>query len=620
MRTSNRNRGQIVRDRRPSCERLEERRLMSAYTLADLGALGVPGTAYELNDHGQIAGVAAGRAFRWEAGAVTDLGNLGGPVSRVTGMNNLGHVIGLSAPADGAPAVPFRWKDGVIADLGLGAGATVSAINDSGQIVGSTTAGRAFLWQDGVVTDLGELVAGGGASAVDINNAGQATGSAYTGEAGDLGIPFLAAFRWEDGVMTRVGGNYPNAINNLGQVAGSTPVYINTGYGAAFVSKSFFYDGTTTIHLPVPSLQNLATDVNDAGQVVGNMNGRAYLYEGGVVKDLNTLVAPGMPVIAGATAINNAGQIMASGSGRAFLLTPESAAPAGQEVQVWVGGTEIAGGAAVAFGETPTGVAVTRTFSVRNVGSQALTLAGPIALPAGFTLASDFSATSLAPGGVATFTVRLDATAAGGFGGDVSFGTNDADEGTFRVAVSGAVLPVRVIDDGAAGFGVSGRPPAVLSQGYQGDARRLYLPASRLLRTARLLPRVYSAATWTFAGVAPGTYRVSATWTAGPDRASNARYTVTSGTTPSTGVTVNQRGAPDDFTAHGVPWENLGTFTAAGGTLSVRLTNQVNGRVIADAARLERVDSPAAAASAPVPVESRQRPLSRQGVYETLVG
>jgi probable HAF family extracellular repeat protein len=76
-------------------------------------------------------------------------------------------------------------------DLGTLPGDAVSealGINDKGQVVGmSCTAGfavcRAFLWQDGVMTDLNTLVAGGShlllVFANDINSSGKIAGGAF---------------------------------------------------------------------------------------------------------------------------------------------------------------------------------------------------------------------------------------------------------------------------------------------------------------------------------------------------------------------------------------------------------------------------------------------------------
>jgi probable HAF family extracellular repeat protein len=588
---------------RPSLERLEDRRLLTGYVVTDLGI-----APARLNDAGQVAGVAGGHAAVWRGGVVSDLGTLGGTTSAARGINNLGDVVGISA-VDATRSTAFLWRDGVMTDLGLGDGAAAAAVDNAGRVA-ANAGGRALLWRDGVTTDLGSL-GPGGAEAADVNDGGQVTGASWAGGYdGALGLPSVHAFLWKDGAMADLGtpaftmSSYPRAINNAGQVVGSSTYYVNTGYGAAVVSRSFFYDGRTMTVLPVPGLQSWASDINDAGQIVGYAGGRAYVFQDGVYTDLNTLVAPGQPVLTAAVSINNAGQIVASNmAGRALLLTPV-AALRGPEVEVWAGATEVRGGGAVDFGDTTLGASVSRTITVRNTGDSPLELSGPDALPAGFSLASGPSATTLAPGATATFSVRLDAASAGTFTGAVAINTNDADERTFDFAVSGTVDSARVIDDGDRGFSTTGvRPALIAGQGYRGDARRLFAPSGRLTTARRFLSPYLSTATWTFADVAPGTYRVSATWTAGPDRAV-APFSLFGNGAPLATVTLDQRNAPSDFSAHGAGWDDLGTFAVAGGTLSVRLSNRTFGRVIADAIRIERVGGAAGAARAPVPPPS----------------
>jgi probable HAF family extracellular repeat protein len=589
---------------RSSLERLEDRRLLTTYSVTDLGV-----TPVDLNDSAQIVGVANGRAALWQAGAVTDLGTLGGPASAAGGINNVGTVVGSAAADATSPATAFRWRDGVMTNLGLGNDSSAVAVNDAGQIA-ANAGGRALLWDEGATTDLGSL-GPGGAEAADVNRAGQVTGASWAGGYdGAIGLPSVHAFVWQAGVMTDLGtpaftmSSYPRAINNAGQVVGSSTYYVNTGYGAAVVSRSFFYDGQSMQVLPVPGLQSWASDINDAGQIVGFAGGHAFVFQDGVYTDLNTVVTPGQPVLTAAVAINNAGQIVASNiAGRAVLLTP--VAPArGPEVEAWVGATEITDGSgSVKFGDATVGDAVSRTLVVRNVGDVPLELAGPVTLPAGFMLASGFSATTVAPGATATFVVRLDTSATGSFGGVVSFGTNDADEGTFDFTVSGTVDSGRVIDDGAPGFATTGIRPTVLAgQGYQGDVRRLFAPDARLTSARRFMAPFNSTATWTFGNVAAGTYRVSATWTAGPDRTAAAPFVVSNNAALLTALVVNQRQAPRAFTARGVAWDDLGTFTVTAGTVTVRTTNRTLGRVIADAVRIERVAGAAAMSPAAPPV------------------
>jgi len=89
-----------------------------------------------------------------------------------------------------------------------------------------------------------------------------------------------------------------------------------------------------------------------------------------------------------------------------------------------------------------------------------------------------------------------------------------------------------------------------------------------------------------------GQYEVSATWMAHPLAATDAPLTVTGGAGGPDTVTVNQEQAPDDFTDDGVGWERLGVYTVdAGGTLTVRLTNDADEYVIADAVRIQPVSS-----------------------------
>src|SRR5262249_21389125 len=73
----------------------------------------------------------------------------------------------------------FLWENGVTTDLGMLAGVTsrASAINDAGQIVGQFLPEwygtyHTFLWMDGAMTDLGESGA-----ANDINQSGQIAGA-----------------------------------------------------------------------------------------------------------------------------------------------------------------------------------------------------------------------------------------------------------------------------------------------------------------------------------------------------------------------------------------------------------------------------------------------------------
>ncbi|MCA9110530.1 MAG: hypothetical protein KDA52_11305, partial [Planctomycetaceae bacterium] len=96
-------------------------------------------------------------------------------------------------------------------------------------------------------------------------------------------------------------------------------------------------------------------------------------------------------------------------------------------------------------------------------------------------------------------------------------------------------------------------------------------------------------ATWTFTDLTPGLYRVSATWTAFTNRATDAPYTIFDGAAPLATVDINQQLTPDDFTSFGTSWEDLATVMITSNTLTVQLTDDANDFVIADAVRIERV-------------------------------
>src|SRR5262245_36870048 len=119
---------------------------------------------------------------------VTNLGTLGGPSSTPTAINDVGQVVGSSETSDGATHA-FLWQNGALTDLGTLAGAGFSSyatgINNLGQVVGySTTVGdpnyRAFLWQSGTMTDLNSLIPADSGwvlrNAAAINEAGQIVG------------------------------------------------------------------------------------------------------------------------------------------------------------------------------------------------------------------------------------------------------------------------------------------------------------------------------------------------------------------------------------------------------------------------------------------------------------
>src|SRR5262249_22137212 len=156
--------------------------------------------ATAINDMDQVVGIsgicdnAVGRfsakhAVLWQSGVPTEIPNLGGVAwNTPTSVNNRGEVVGFSdfpGDDDGTPNFhAFLWtQQGGTIDLGTLSGDVLSealGINDQGQVVGASIGAdgnfRAFLWQNGVMTDLNSLVPTGSPTllyANDINSSGQ---------------------------------------------------------------------------------------------------------------------------------------------------------------------------------------------------------------------------------------------------------------------------------------------------------------------------------------------------------------------------------------------------------------------------------------------------------------
>lgn len=324
----------------------------AGYTVTDLGTLsGASSSGAEaINDSGQVAGWSGSgpnagdtHGFLWQSGAMIDLGTLGGgDYSHAFDLNGSGQVVGESSyplgPNGNGPTKAFRWQGGQMSDLGSllpepYEESHAYAANGSGQVVGKSLAeddngarwDHAFLYHNGQMTDLGTLAPDGdpGKSVAHaINGSGQVVGEADLED-----FAGTHAFLYENGQMTDLGAlggsNYSVAydINDEGQVVGESNL-----------------DGFLWQDGEMSSLGDIEpAAINDSGQVVGSTcvfdggegcNDHAVVYEGGQIQKLNDLVDPASGWdLDRATDINEGGQIVGTGivngEEHAFLLTPQ---------------------------------------------------------------------------------------------------------------------------------------------------------------------------------------------------------------------------------------------------------------------------------------------------------
>ena len=253
--------------------------------MTDLGTFGGnASTGRGLNDNGHVVGDADTpgpdvRPFLWENGALIDLGSLGGSYGWAVDVNNNRQVVGLSY-TDPSGHRPFIWENGVMSalDARLTSG-SANAINDKGQIVGSTqhTPAPGFVWENGVIT---YLDFGVGVTARDINEQGQVVGD-FQPRSG-----VTAAFIWGNGAHTQIDGlggdSYAWSITESGVVVGLSAV-------ASGLNHGFIWDGTITrdlndlIHPCSGWVLRTAHGINESGQIVGagTLNGapQPYLLE-----------------------------------------------------------------------------------------------------------------------------------------------------------------------------------------------------------------------------------------------------------------------------------------------------------------------------------------------------
>lgn len=214
------------------------------------GTLGGPRTQADgINDQGLIVGIASlpngdgGHIVVWENGVMRDGQTFATGSTTPWDLNNAGMAVGQWDPSNSA----FAWtaSGGTVALAGLGGtGSIPLASNDLGQVVGwyrkgTATINTAFLWENGVIRDLGTL---GGASSVGmaINSSGQVVGRADVPVKGTQHVH--RAFLWTAAAGMKdlgsiTGRQWAQAldINETGWVVGQT--WLSSGASRATLWK-----------------------------------------------------------------------------------------------------------------------------------------------------------------------------------------------------------------------------------------------------------------------------------------------------------------------------------------------------------------------------------------------
>ena len=253
---------------------------------------------------------------------------------RAQDLNSAGEIVGFLRLNVRPQAI--LWHEDQVIELGVPPGGDSSnalAINSESQVVGHWgdlvfgPSPLAFIWQDGVITDLTPDLGAPRSIAYDNNDLGMVTGWMGTNENTDA-----HAFIWDDGKVTDLGvipGGFTAegmAINNRGDVAVRGRMFNDQN---EVIVRSFLWREGEWIDLGVlPGFdETFATDVNQAGQVIGRCDmldsntSRPFLWHDGAMWDLNELwtsddddlIGIGLP-----WGMNTSGQITLQGAHQEF--------------------------------------------------------------------------------------------------------------------------------------------------------------------------------------------------------------------------------------------------------------------------------------------------------------
>ena len=357
------------------------------YSLTDLGVVGSsPGQPFTIATNGLIAGASGVSGDRthatlWYQGRSLDIATPGfgqqnsvafsvnqrgqavGEAERPTAPNPTGEdfcgfkAMGLTT--NGAACVPFVWEYGIMTPLPLlgGSNGVANLINNQGVVAGFAETGaqdagcpapqvlqfKPVIWDREGIHQLPTAAGDLDGVALSINDAGQvvgASGNCSTFNFGSLlNLHPLHALLWDTGTVIDLGnlggtgklmGNLALNINNKGQVVGQSDLPGDQAFHGFFWTAE---SGMKDLGTLKGDTFSVASNLNKDGEVVGvsadeNFNPRAFVWQNGVMSDLNSLIPAGSPLtLLVACGINSRGEIIGlavdqSGNAHGYLLTP----------------------------------------------------------------------------------------------------------------------------------------------------------------------------------------------------------------------------------------------------------------------------------------------------------